>query len=92
MLMIALTVEYLRKRWSSLQTFAAPPSFLAGQLAAADQSCRTASHILSGMCDAPEKSDFSKLFMDTLAAQISEKSDFDNWFLEGGAIEVSYCL
>ena len=77
-----------RKRWSSLESFATPPSFLAGQLAAADQSCRTASHILSGMCDEPETSDFSKRFMDTLAAQISKKSSFDLWFLEGGAIEV----
>jgi hypothetical protein len=77
-----------RKRWSSIRAYAAPPSFLAGQLAAADQSCRTASHILSGMCDEPETSDFSKKFIDTLSAQISRKSDFDKWFLEGGAIEV----
>lgn len=73
-----------------MKAIAAPPTFLAGQLAAADQSCRTASHILSGMCDEPETSDFSKLFIGGLSAQIAKKSDFDSWFLEGGAIQVSF--
>lgn len=71
-----------------MKRFAAPPTFLAGQLAAADQSCRTASHILSGMCEEPETSDFSRKFVETLSAQISRKSDFDTLFLEGGAIQM----
>jgi len=72
-----------------LQAIAAPPTFLAGQLAAADQSCRTASHILSGMCNEPETSEFSRRFIEALSAQIAKKSEFDAWFLEGGAIQVS---
>lgn len=72
----------------SMSTLAQPPSVLAGQLSAPDQSCRTASHILSGMCDEPETSEFSKRFIGTLTGQIALANEFDTWFLQGGAIQM----
>jgi hypothetical protein len=72
-----------------MSSIAQLPSVLAGQLSAPDQSCRTASHILSEMCDEPETSEFSKRFIGTLSAQIALKTDFDANFLQGGAIQVS---
>lgn len=63
--------------------------FLAGELAAPEQSYRTVSNVLARMSSIPTSSPFSPKFNHILSTQIVQPSDQDSWFLSGGAIQVS---
>lgn len=62
--------------------------FLAGELAAPEQSYRTVSNVLTRMSCVPTESPFSTKFNNILATQIVQSSDQDSWFLSGGAMQV----
>ena len=62
--------------------------FLAGELAAPEQSYRTVSNVLARMSSVPTSSPFSQKFNKILSTQIVQSSDQDSWFLSGGAMQV----
>jgi len=62
--------------------------FLAGELAAPEQSYRTVSNILARMSSVPASSKYSEKFNSILSAQIEQPSNQDSWFLTGGAMQV----
>jgi hypothetical protein len=70
-----LHVAVLGKRDVSIGS----PVFLAGQLSAPEQSCRTVSSMLS---------DLSANRSDLLASQVQRINDHDKWFLTGSAIHI----
>ena len=71
------------------QTFRAP-DVLAGELCAPEQSCRTASRVLSRMSNLPPSHPLWKRFNDVLYEQIDPKTDQDGSFLEGSSVQVRY--
>ncbi|CAB9508403.1 expressed unknown protein [Seminavis robusta] len=62
--------------------------FLAGELAAPEQSYRTVSNVLARMSSIPTSSPFSGNFNNILSTQIVQASDQDTWFLSGGAMQI----
>lgn len=62
--------------------------FLAGELAAPEQSYRTVSNVLARMSSVPTSSPYSEKFNKILSTQIVQSSDQDSWFLSGGAMQV----
>ena len=67
---------------------ARPPTFLAGELCAPEQSCRTASRVLSRMSSVPFMSSVWQKYNEVLTAHVSVSTDQDRWFLEGNAVQV----
>ena len=63
-------------------------NFLAGELCAPEQSCRTASKILQRMSSVPFMSPAWKTFNDALCSQVAEEADQDRWFLDGNSVHV----
>jgi hypothetical protein len=61
---------------------------LAGELCAPEQSCRSASRVLSRMSNVGANSTHYKKVNDVLSAQISPKTDNDRWFLEGSSVQI----
>jgi hypothetical protein len=64
------------------------PTFVAGELCAPEQSCRTVSKMLSMMSNLPRTSQFSDSFSELLATQVVEATEQDGWFLQGGALQL----
>lgn len=64
------------------------PSFLAGELSAAEQSCRTVSRMLSRMSDIPRESPLHSSFSQLLYEQVSYESEQDSTFLQGDAVHL----
>jgi len=73
---------------NSLKWLSKPPSVLAGQLSAPEQSRRTVSHVLSETSNLPASSSMSTKFDSMLSAQLASLSELDRWFLQGGSIEL----
>jgi len=65
------------------------PSFLAGELSAPEQSCRSVSHMLSKMSAEPKSSSESSRFSSLLRSLVEvSTSDYDKSFLQGGALQI----
>ena len=84
--MLLLTTHWIRRKrlgvdYSNL-------FFLAGELAAPEQSYRTVANVLARMSCVPATSPYSQKFNNILSSQIVESSDQDSWFLSGGAMQV----
>ena len=62
--------------------------FLAGELAAPEQSYRTVSNVLARMSCVPTSSPYSPKFNNILSTQVVAPSEQDSWFLTGGAMQV----
>jgi hypothetical protein len=65
-----------------------PPTFLAGELCAPEQSCRTASRILSRMSNVPFMSPAWKKFNEVLCSHVANETEQDRWFLEGTSVQL----
>jgi len=68
------------------------PAFLAGELSAPEQSCRTVSNMLLTMSSLDESSVDSTMFSKLLAAEVNQATDQDNSFLTGGAIQLGVVI
>ena len=91
-LVLSRTLKQMEKRKQKSKVWLSePPRVLAGQLSPPDQSCRTASHVLSRM--SPSASNGTQQFASILAEQIADQSDMDRSFLQGGAAQLGVvCL
>jgi hypothetical protein len=82
-------VRNFRKKIERIEAKSArPPTFLAGELCAPEQSCRTASRVLSRMSSIPFMSSSWQKYNDILTAHVTVDTDQDRWFLEGNAVQV----
>jgi hypothetical protein len=71
-----------------LKSSSQPPTVLAGELCAPEQSCRTASRVLSRMSNLPVTSPVWEKFNGVLASQLSLETEQDGWFLRGTSVQV----
>ena len=78
----------LKKIAKKEQKNADSPMFLAGELCAPEQSCRSASRVLSRMSNVSTTSVHFKKVNDVLSSQISPKTENDRWFLEGSSVQI----
>jgi Protein of unknown function, DUF547 len=67
---------------------ARPPTFIAGELCAPEQSCRTASRVLSRMSNLPFMSSQWQKCNDILSAEVEYMADHDQWFLTGSYVDL----
>jgi hypothetical protein len=67
---------------------ALPPTFIAGELCAPEQSCRTASRVLSRMSNLPFMSPQWEICNDVLSAEVEYLADHDQWFLNGNDVDL----
>ncbi|KAL3903743.1 MAG: hypothetical protein SGILL_010330, partial [Bacillariaceae sp.] len=65
-----------------------PPVFLAGELCAPEQSCRTASRVLSRMSNVPFMSSQWAKCNDVLSAEVEYTADQDRSFLVGNSVHL----
>uniref|UniRef100_A0A7S4EP11 DUF547 domain-containing protein n=1 Tax=Pseudo-nitzschia australis TaxID=44445 RepID=A0A7S4EP11_9STRA len=65
-----------------------PPTFIAGELSATEQSRRTASRILERMSDVPMRSSTWQSCNAALSSEIGFMTDQDSWFLNGDAMHL----
>lgn len=63
-------------------------SFLAGELCAPEQSCRSVSNMISRMSAEPESSAVSARFSSLLRSLVDSSSVFDDSFLQGGSLQI----
>mmetsp|Transcript_36950 Transcript_36950/g.89665 ORF Transcript_36950/g.89665 Transcript_36950/m.89665 type:complete len:550 (-) Transcript_36950:68-1717(-) len=64
------------------------PAFIAGELCAPEQSCRTASSVLLRMSNVPFMSSSWHKCSDVLAAEVGYTNEQDRCFLEGSAVNL----
>lgn len=67
---------------------ARPPTFVAGELCAPEQSCRTASRVLSRMSKMQYMSQEWEKCNAVLSAEVGYQAEQDRWFLEGSAVHL----
>jgi hypothetical protein len=67
---------------------ALPPTFIAGELCAPEQSCRTASRVLSRMSNLAFMSPQWAKCNDVLSSEVEYFADHDQWFLNGNAVDL----
>lgn len=67
---------------------ARPPTFIAGQLCAPEQSCRTASSVLSRMSNLPFMSSQWEKCNNILSSEFGYVADHDQWFLSGNYVDL----
>mmetsp|Transcript_23947 Transcript_23947/g.44519 ORF Transcript_23947/g.44519 Transcript_23947/m.44519 type:complete len:594 (+) Transcript_23947:57-1838(+) len=65
-----------------------PPTFIAGELCAPEQSCRAASRVLSRMSNLQFMSPAWQKCNDVLSAEVEYTAEQDRWFLEGSAVHL----
>jgi Protein of unknown function, DUF547 len=63
-------------------------AFVAGELCAPEQTCRTASRMLSRMSSLPLNAPYWKECNNVLKSQVEYETDQDRWFLEGTSVEL----
>lgn len=64
------------------------PIFIAGELCAPEQSCRTASRVLSRMSNLTFMSPQWEKCNDVLSAEVEYLADHDQWFLNGNCVDL----
>jgi Protein of unknown function, DUF547 len=64
------------------------PTFLAGELSALEQSCRTVSKMLARMSGVAQSSPLSSSFSNLLSNQFEKETNHDKWFLHGDATQL----
>ena len=69
-----------------------PLNFMAGELCAPEQSCRTASAALERMSSIPTTSSAWTKFNHALKSLVAQSNDQDRWFLQGNSVQVSAFL
>ncbi|KAG7351309.1 DUF547 domain containing protein [Nitzschia inconspicua] len=67
---------------------ARPPTFIAGELCAPEQSCRTASRVLSRMSNLAFMSSQWEKCNNVLSAEVEYVADHDQWFLNGNYVDL----
>jgi hypothetical protein len=78
----------MRKLEKIEDRIATPPTFVAGELCAPEQSCRTASRVLSRMSNVQFMSPDWHKCSAVLSGEVGYQAEQDRWFLEGNAVHL----